>query len=386
MTSRWPASYPTYPAVGGFADHVTITELLKKNGYTTGHFGKWHIGPEEKPGIYGIDVTDTGDAHVRRTTEPRGRDAHIYDTAIKFLEAHKDEPFYMNVWSHISHHPINPPQSYIDRFKDLTIDESKFLAPMGEKFDMCRKRGGDVDAHMRAYLAEINSMDDDIGRLLRRIDELGLRDKTIVVFSSDQGPADIRASEEQDPDTRKRKQRNAAPTGADVIEERLSAMGYTGGLRGGKHGMYEGGVRVPWLVRWPGHVPAGRVDEKSVISGADWLPTLCALTGTQIKAGDFDGEDTSDAWLGADHVRQKPLLWKTSAVGSEAGIRDGKWKLTVPTKRRGEMELYDIPADPGEQHNLVAEQAEVVKTLAAKVRTWVATLPKDYVKGRDDDK
>jgi len=385
MTSRWPASYPTYPAVGGFAGHVTITELLKKQGYATGHVGKWHIGPEEKPGIYGIDVTDNEDAHLRRLSGERGRDAHIYDAAIKFVEEHKDAPFYLNVWSHISHHPINPPQSYIDKFKDVVVDESKFLPPMDEKFAACKKRGGDVNEHMRAYLAEINSMDDDIGRLLRRLDELGLREKTIVVFSSDQGPGDIRDSVEEDSDNKKRRRKNPSAPVVDNSAERLSAMGYTGGLRGGKFATYEGGVRVPFLVRWPGHVPSGRVDEKSVISGADWLPTLCALTGTQIDAKEFDGEDTSDAWLGGEHVRKKPLMWKTSAVGSEAGIRDGQWKLLVPTKKRGEKELYDIPADPGEQHNLAAANLEVVKALLAKVEAWVATLPKEYVKGKDKD-
>ena len=99
----------------------------------------------------------------------------------------------------------------------------------------------------------------------------------------------------------------------------MDAMGYTGIFRGGKHGMYEGGVRVPFIVRWPGRVPAGRTDEASVLSGVDWLPTLCALAGVKIAAGDFEGEDTSAAWLGrAPHVRTRPLLWRTSNANSDA--------------------------------------------------------------------
>jgi N-acetylgalactosamine-6-sulfatase len=384
MTSKWPASYHVYPANGGFAGQVTITELLKKAGYATGHFGKWHLGPVDAPGTYGIDARDPEDAHSRRdSANPRGRDAPIYDAAIKFVEAHKDGPFYMNVWSHISHYPVNPPQSYIDKFKDVVIDESKFAAPMQETFDACRKRGGDVNEHMRAYLAEIFSMDEDIGRLLRRVDELGLRDHTIVVFSSDQGPPSIRPDAQDD--ARRQEKKSGRPASQERQDERLNAMGYTGGLRGGKSKMYEGGVRVPFLVRWPGHVPAGRVDEKSVIGGADWLPTLCAITGTPIEADKFDGEDSSDAWLGGEHVRKKALFWKTSAVGSEAGIRDGQWKLIMPTRKRGEVELYDIPADPGENHNLAMEHADVVKTLGAKLQAWVATLPKDYIKTGDKD-
>ncbi len=382
MTSRWPASYANYPASGGFGNRVTITELLKKQGYATGHFGKWHIGPDGKSGTYGIDVTGADDKQEgKRKQGTRGRDAHIYDEAIKFVEDHRGGPFYVNVWSHISHHPVNPPQPYVDRFKDVVVDESKFAAPMQEKFAMCRARGGDVSDHMRRYLADLYSMDEDIGRLLKRIDELGLREKTIVVFSSDQGPADIRGSEEKDPNERKARKKNKGDN--DQTEVRLNAMGYTGEFRGGKHGMYEGGVRVPFIVRWPGQVKAGRVDEKSVISGVDWLPTLCHLAGVKIETKDFEGEDASDAWLGGVHIRSRPLLWKTSAPGSDAGIREGQWKLVHPTRKRGESELYDLATDPTERINVAAQHAEVVKKLTAKVEAWVATLPKEYIKAED---
>jgi N-acetylgalactosamine-6-sulfatase len=387
MTSRWPASYATYPANGGFGDRVTITELLKKSGYATGHFGKWHLGPEAKSGTYGIDTVgaDAEDGGKKKQQGERGRDAHIYDEAIHFIEQHRGGPFYVNVWSHISHHKIAPPASYVEKFKDVVVDESKFAAPMQEKFATCKARGGDVSEHMRRYLADINSMDEDIGRLLKRIDELGLRENTIVVFNSDQGPSDIRASAESDPDKKKKRDKPAAG-GTDAEYSRLDAMGYTGEFRGGKHGMYEGGVRVPWIVRWPGHMPAKRVDDKSVLSGADWLPTLCAIAGVKINAADFDGEDASDAWLGRTHTRTKPLLWKTSATGSSAGIREAQWKLIHPTRKNGgDLELYDIAADPAEKNNVAAQHADVVKRLSAKVEEWVATLPKEYVKTGDKD-
>ena len=144
-------------------------------------------------------------------------------------------------------------------------------------------------------------------------------------------------------------------------------------------------MRVPWLVRWPGHVPAGRTDENSVISGVDWLPTLCAITGAKINANDFDGEDTSAAWLGkGSHVRIKPLLWKTSSSGSESFIREGRWKLRHPTRKKdGELELYDIVADPDESKNVAAKHPDIVKKLSAKVEGWVITLPKEYIKADD---
>ncbi len=366
MTSQWPASFKTYPADGGFGDQVTITDLLHRAGYATGHFGKWHIGPEEsaKAGTYGIDVVRSEHGRMKKDGM-RGRDARIYDDAIRFIEQHREQPFYINVWSHISHYRIDPPESYVARFADLKVDPQLFAEPMRAKFAACRAAGGDIDLHMRRYLADIHSMDEDIGRLLDCLDNLGLRDNTIVVFSSDQGPAAIAED-------------------ADV--SRRDAMGYTGIYRGGKHGMEEGGVRVPFLIRWPNQIPAGRVDSDSVISAIDWLPTLCQLCDVPIDAHAFEGEDVSLTWLGKQtHVREKPLLWKTSAVGSSAAIRDGKWKLFYPVRKRGELNLFDIEADPAEAHNVADQHPEITKRLAARAQAWVDTLPKDYIKTKDSD-
>lgn len=373
MTSKFPATYPTYPANGGFANRVTITELLKRRGYATGHFGKWHIGPEQKPSTYGIDVINVdaddeepGTKKKKKHADDRGRDATIYDAAIKFIEQHKSGPFYVNVWGHIAHNPVNPSDALVQRWSTLKVKDSDFPAPMQAKFNEVRKAGGDVDDGMRRYLADVESLDDSVGRLLKRLDELGLRENTIVVFSTDQG-ADM--------------------TKAGNGGLRFNQMGFNGALRGGKHTHWEGGVRVPWIVRWPGHVPAGRTDDQSVLSGADWLPTLCSIVGAKINAADFDGEDVSVAWLGkAPHVRSKPLLWKTSSPGSESYIREGQWKLRHPTRKNGgDVELYEIHADPTESQNVAKQHPDVVKTLSAKVERWVSTLPKEYLKTKDKD-
>jgi arylsulfatase A-like enzyme len=368
MTSRFPATYPTYPANGGFADRVTITELLKKQGYATGHFGKWHIGPEMKPGTNGLDSIG-GDEEAkggkkRKAADDRGRDAPIYDDAIRFIEKHQDGPFYVNVWGHISHNPVNPIDALVKRWSGLKVKDSDFPAQMRAKFNAAREAGGDVDDGMRRYLADVESLDDSVGQLLKRLDDLGLRENTIVVFSSDQG-ADM--------------------SKAGLGGLRFNQMGFNGPLRGGKHTHWEGGVRVPWIVRWPGHVPAGRTDAQSVISGVDWLPTLCAIAGVKINASDFDGEDTSAAWLGTGpHVRTKPLFWKTSAAGSESFIREGQWKLRHPTRKNdGEVELYDMVADPGESKNVAAQHPAIVSNLSAKVQAWTTTLPKEYIKTKD---
>lgn len=392
MTSKFPATYPTYPANGGFAERVTITELLKKAGYRTGHFGKWHIGPEQKPGTYGIDSIGADEAETKsnKRVDERGRDAHIYDQAIKFIEANKDKPFYVNVWGHISHNPVNPPNSLVDKWKNLQVKEEDFSEPMQGKFKIVKEAGGKVDDGMRRYLADVESLDDGVGRILKRLDELGLRENTIVVFSSDQGSdmlANLADRLEESTTPKKGAKRNKQEAGDSPSDGprslRFNLMGFNGNHRGGKHTNLEGGLNIPFIIRWPGHTPVGRVDEKSVLSGADWLPTLCALTGIKINATDFDGEDASSAWLGKDFTRTKPLLWKTSATGSEAVIREGDWKLISPTRKRGVTELYNIPADPFEKNNLAKTNPEVVKRLEAKVSAWRNGLPKEYLKTAD---
>jgi N-acetylgalactosamine-6-sulfatase len=379
MTGKYPASFREYPATAGFGKQVTITELLKKHGYATGHFGKWHIGSKQTPGTYGIDTiqSDSGDRAAKKRRGERGRDAHIFDDAIRFIEKNKQGPFYVNVWGHISHFPINPPQALVEEFKDVVVKESDFSPYMQEKFAYVKKTGGDVNIGMRRYLADVSSMDASVGRLLKKLDELGLREKTIVVFSSDQGPAPVEPpGKTQKLTTDAQKQRQL---------QQWDMMGYAGDLRGGKHGMYEGGVRVPFIIRWPGHVPAGKVNTTSVIGGIDWLPTLGRFAGAPVDTAQLDGEDVSEVWLGKDRERTKPLFWKVNNVRSEIGIRDGRWKFFYPGRKISGIELYDLSADPRERTNVAAKYPEVVKQLTAKVEKWNAMLPRDYVKSADKD-
>ncbi len=372
MTGKFPATYAKYPADYGFGERTTVTELLKKRGYTTGHFGKWHIGPTTSAGTYGIDVIG-GDGDGKKAGE-RGRDAHLYDDALRFIEQNKDSSFYVNVWDHISHFPIRPPAALVEKFRDLALKEEDFAEPMRAKFAYVRKEGGDPAEAMRRYLADVASLDDEVGRLLRKLDDLGLREKTIVVFSSDQGPGGVDAAASDPADDR------------DRAKARFDMMGYVGEFRGGKHGLYEGGVRVPFLVRWPGRVPAGRVNETSVLSGADWLPTIAAVTEAPADAAALDGESMLDVWTGAERTRTRPLYWKTSTERSPTAVRDGAWKLIHPNRKKGEVELYDVSADPGERRNVAAEHPDVVQRLGALAQRWTDALPDHYDKrsGADD--
>jgi len=190
--------------------------------------------------------------------------------------------------------------------------------------------------------------------------EMGLADKTLVLFSSDNGPEDIHI-------------RNAGHSG----------VGSAGPFRGRKRSLYEGGVRVPFIVRWPGQVPAGRIDDVSVVAGCDFLPTVCELAGAEIpKDHALDGEDVSDVLLGQSRARKGPLLWNWRfSIAGEAfhrspmlAIRDGDYKLLMnPDKSR--IELYDIPKDQTQLSNIADKHPDMVSRLSERVLTWNKTLP-----------
>ncbi len=362
MTGKFPASFHKYTADFGFGGRVTVSELLKQKGYATGHFGKWHIGPEQKNSTYGLDQIETG-----KRSKTLGRDAGLYEEAIAFMREHKDQPFYINVWGHITHYPVDPPEHFAARFNDVSVNEEDFGPAMKKKFREVRELGQDVDLGMRNYLGDVSSLDDAVGRLLSAIDELGIAEHTIVVFSSDHGPAPVKTNKQK-------KGKGSQPT---IMRNML---GSPGPFRGGKHSTLEGGVRVPFIIRWPGKVPAGEVDTESVISGIDWLPTLCAITGVDIDGEDFDGEDVSEAWFGNKvHVREKPLFWRNSATRAAVAMRHGPWKLYLP-RRKGELLLYDVTQDPLEQNNLADSQPELIKQLRAQAEAWQKSLPEKYEK------
>jgi N-acetylgalactosamine-6-sulfatase len=359
MTSVHPARFKRYPADYGFGEQASITELLKKRGYATGHFGKWHIGPK-KGKAYAIDSFDAGGEN--RQQDVRGRDAGLYASAIDFIKENATGPFYVNIWGHITHYPVNAPDEAVARFSDLKVNRKDFADAMQHKFDECVDIGASIDKGMSEYMAEVELLDASVQRVLDVLDELGIRDNTIVVFSSDHGPA---------------------PVGEDAKAARgfsANMLGYAGGLRGGKFDQYEGGVRSPFIIRWPGRVPAGRVDDTSIISGLDWLPSLCAITGIKDVPANIDGEDVSAAWFGQKRVRKSPLFWRTSSSGAAPSMLEGNWKLHLGKNRRRKMELYDLSADPSESRNVADQHPEVVARLRKKANAWVAELPSEYEK------
>jgi N-acetylgalactosamine-6-sulfatase len=347
----------------GFGDRVTVTELLNKNGYTTGHFGKWHIGQDRSNGVYGFDENKTGGPPD--VDSPEGRDTPIFDAAIDFIKRHKDEPFYVNIWGFTTHHPVVSAPSLLSEFSDVTVDRNDFSDYMQPVFDDSNELGGNLDMSMRHYLANVYAIDRNVKSVMDVLDELGLSENTIVVFSSDQGPQRPRGI-------------GINATGTDAKKKYKkydeNMLGDAGEFRGNKGTVWEGGLRVPFIIRWPGQVKAGVVDKENVIGGIDWLPTICSLAGVSELPDDLDGEDVSDIWLGTTRKRQKPLFWN-----GEPGptIRDGKWKYYI--SKNGEK-LYDILIDPAEAENLIEKYPKVAAKLKKKVLAWKAELPKEFIR------
>jgi N-acetylgalactosamine-6-sulfatase len=210
------------------------------------------------------------------------------------------------------------------------------------------------------FYSSITDMDKHIGRLLKRLDELGLAENTVVLFSSDNGPEDIHIS-------------NAGHSG----------VGSAGPFRGRKRSLYEGGIRVPGIVRWPGKIPAGRMDDQSVVAGVDWLPSVCKLAGINIPEDHkLDGEDASDVFLGRSRARATPLLWEWRfRIAGEPvhhspmlAIREGDWKLLM-NPDRSRVELYEITKDLTQLDNVAEKNPSAVARLSEKVLAWQKELP-----------
>ena len=364
MTSHFPARHGVH---GHFAAHKqnkarampnwldpeahTVTRLLQGAGYATGHFGKWHLGSGDgapTPGRYGIDefvtrsssgpqLTGIGDPYFRAKST-----AQIVDRTIEFIEKNRDKPFYVNAWTLVPHATLHP--------TDEQMEPYRRYAPRGVPYKGAKQ----------IYYASVSDLDRQIGRLVNRIDELGLAENTVIVFSSDNGPEDF-----------------------DIGNAVHSGIGDAGPFRGRKRSLYEGGVRMPFIVRWSGRTPAGKVDDKSIVAGVDWLPTVCSLAGVKLPASlNPDGEDMSSVILGRRRMRSKPLMWewRFRVFGDMAhkcpilAIRQGKWKLLM-NPDRSRIELYDIPSDPTELDNLADQNSDIVAKLSERLLRWQKTLP-----------
>ncbi len=334
-----------------------LPRVLQEAGYRTAHFGKWHLsggGMDDAPlpAVYGYDSAAvwTGPGrHVFDGTDlqfasgeasAHDKDAASWisvaatDHAVKFIRQSQGAPFYLNLWLHETHHLVS------------ATDEDKQPYP-------------DVAEPHRTYYAAVTRADRQVGRILDVLEELGITNSTIVIFSSDNGPENSHVK---------------------PGEKFYYSQGSTGGLRGRKRSLLMGGVNVPLLVRWPGVVPAGRVDKETALAGVDVFPTLLAATGVAApKAYLSDGENMLPAWKGQSQTRTKPIFWWWQ--GNHGGddwpafaMRDGPWVLILDeTKQRAE--LCNVVADRAQVKNLAAEQPERVASMRKAIDAWFTDLP-----------
>lgn len=365
MTGQYPARHRVHRHFSSHANHVAnnmpdfldpevtlLTRLMQESGYRTGHFGKWHLSGSNDaptPSAYGIDVHYTTNSSDKKLNCPRHESsAKIVDEAIAFIENNKDENFYVNVWSLVPHALLDP--------TDEQMAPYAHLGPQGA----AKKRG--FSTPRQIFYGAVTDLDFHIGRLLDKLDELGLSKNTLIVFSSDNGPEDI-----------------------NVINASHSGVGSPGPLRGRKRSLYDGGVRVPFIAKWEGHTPEGLVDDRSIAGTVDLLPTFCSLAGIDLPEGyESDGQDISPVLKGKSIERERPLLWDWTAT--QAGhtfnkspglaLRSGKWKFLMnPDGSR--KELYDFEADPQcmEVDNLADQNPKLVKEFSKVLLEFKASIP-----------
>lgn len=350
------------------AEEVTLAELFKAQGYATAACGKWGLGPMDSTGdplaqgfdhFYGYNCQRHAHNYypefwwvdherVPLAGNTRGLTGAQYvpdlyaDAALRFIEDHKDRPFFLFYPTIVPHLALQVPEDSLAEYRGKWEDP-----PYDGKNGYLEH-----PAPRAAYAAMVTRMDRDIGRIFEKLQKLGLDEKTIVIFTSDNGPVYDRVG----------------GTDADFFASAAP-------LRGLKGSLYEGGIRIPAIVRWPGHVPAGTVSDH-MSAFYDWIPTLMDLIGaaSTVPAG-IDGVSFAPTLLGhPDRQREHEFLyWEFPAYGGQQAVRMGNWKAVrqnlIPRKGQNApqptFELYDLSTDVSESHDVAAEHPDVVRRIQA---------------------
>ena len=347
-------------------EETTLAEVFKKAGYKTIHIGKWHLGKEDKywPEFQGFDINiggwsmgapqkgNGGNGYFPPYLNPRLSDGpegeylteRLGDAALKFIEENKQgkTPFFMNFWFYNVHTPLQAKEDKIEKYEKQLKQSTNHQNPV--------------------YAAMVEHMDDAVGKVLNKLEENGILENTIVIFTSDNGG--LRGNYENN----RKKVTSNLP------------------LRSGKGDVYEGGVRVPFIVHWPNNILEGQVDNTPITS-ADIFPTILGLTGVKINdqsAENIDGIDFAPLLTSGDDIHRDAIYWHYPHYHLEgakpySAIRKGDWKL-IEIFENKELELYNLKEDIGEKNNLRLRYPEKVVELQNDLNTWrqdvKAQLPK----------
>ena len=371
VTGHFPARYSVHQHFSSHKSNVDrgmpdwldptaplLPRLFREAGYRTAHYGKWHLTGGNLPNApkaaeYGYDdaaVYVGPDRHVFdgtpyaklvREAAAHDQSAASYlstaatDHTLKFIRESGQRPFYINLWLHETHHLVS------------ATAEDKQAYP-------------ETPEPQRTYYSAVTRADRQVGRVLSLLEELGKTENTIVVFSSDNGPE---------------------VTHPNPGDKFYYSVGSTGGLRGRKRSLYLGGVCAPFLIRWPGHIPAGLVDTTTPLAGVDMFPTLLAAAGIQLP-DDYqpDGENVLPVLRGESFSRTKPMFWewpgnhRQTANWPVFGMRQGNWGLLID-KEADRVELYHLVRDREQTRNLADRHPDRVATMIRQIRQWTRTLP-----------
>ncbi len=344
-TSATPGSH------GIRKEQYTLAELFKDNGYTTGHIGKWHLGMSEEssPNAQGFNYSF---GHLRGCIDnyshyfywdgPNIHDLYengkevFYDgqyfpdlasnKALNYVEDHKEEPFFMYYAINMPHYPYQPTKKWRDYYKD-------------------------VEKPRADYAAFISTIDERIGFLINKLEDLGIRDNTIIIYQSDNGySTEMRA---------------------------FNGGGNSGPYRGAKSSLFEGGIRLPTIINWKNHLPKNIVNNEFLVN-IDWLPTIAKLCNFNNLPKNIDGLDMSQMIKNPNTTSKRTsAFWK---YGNQWAVRKGNWKLMGYPKDTSNKGILDLEADAlflsnlsedvSEMNNLANKYPEIVDELKAKYLNW----------------
>ena len=380
-------------------EEVTIAELLRDKGYETAFWGKWHLSTLEKDKMDHPGPSEQGFDYWMATTlnafggpknpkkfilngNPLGEVEGWYcdiivDNARDWLKnkRNKEKPFFMYVCSHEPHTPIDPPEEYSERYDNPEVDKLE----KNIKYGQVARPEKDISANKKEYYGTVNQLDDAFGRLMNTLEELELDENTLVLFTSDNGPEAPVTIEE------------SLGTWDDPIRDKC--FGTPGELRGMKRFPYEGGHRVPGIVKFPGVIPEG-IESDVLFNGCDILPTLCYLAGAEVPENrNIDGVDAFNAFLNKDLEREKSAIWfypnheDTYFRMPQMSMRKDNYTLIgwLPEKPDSinlkqwiasydpeKFELYDISTDPSQSNDVSAQHPEIVAGMKTEMTAqWI---------------
>ena len=397
LTGRTPYRTGFYTIAGPEGSHLrkeetTLATLLKQQGYDTCFVGKWHLGnftTQPHPGDHGFDhwfgttvnAFDGPEDTNRwvRNGEKVGKVGQWYcdaivAEAITWMEnrPNPEKPYFLFVCSHEPHTPVRPPEKYSALYENTATDIQESTIDYGQ---VHRPLERDITPNKKYYYGTVTQLDDSFGRLMKAVDKNGQRDNSLVVFTSDNGPETPVTVEESNNEWE------------DPIRDRC--FGTPGPWRGMKRFVFEGGHRVPGIVRWPNKVEPGTLSS-ALINGTDWFTTACTAAGiTPPTDRTIDGVDILPALQGKEVERAIPACWMfpvgyDSRLLASMSMRDGnyamigwfepegmdkgnsQWVRSTPLKK---FELYDLSLDRSQSYELSKTRPEVFSRLQKKMTT-----------------